>query len=779
MSVVGFDIGNENCVIAVVKQRGVDVLLNDESKRETPAVVCFGEKQRFLGSAGAASAVMNPKSTIFQVKRLIGQKFKDPEVQNELKMLPFETSEGKDGGILIHLKYLGETHTFTPVQISAMLFSHLKDIAEKNLEIQVTDCVIGVPSYFTDLQRRAYLDAATIAGLKPLRLMHDCAATALSYGIYKTDFSNAGPTYVSFVDIGHCDTQVSIVSFEAGHMRILSHAFDSSLGGRDFDEVLFVYFAKQFKELYSIDVYSNVRASIRLRSACEKLKKVLSANAEAPLNIECLMDEKDVRGFIKREDFERLASGLLERISVPSRKALADAGLSVGKIHSVELVGSGSRIPAIAKLLSSLFGKEPSRTLNASECVARGCSLQCAMLSPVFRVREYEVQDAFPFSIGFVSGGDQISTGSNGILFPKGQPFPSIKVLTFQRNNLFNLEAFYANPNELPAGVSTKISSFTIGPFQASSNEKARIKVKVQLNLHGILTVESAMLVKDHMDDSTRRGNTHPQMDKTKADLDSLTEVANGDEDTTTVHSQSSDATANGALKDKANQKFEIPVNENIYGGMTEGELSEAQEKELQLAQQDKAVEQAKDQKNALESYVYELRNKVEPQMYYVLFNTYRSFASDTEREGISRNLQETEEWLYEDGNDETENAYTAKMQDLRKLVDPVENRYKDEEARAQATRDLLNCIVDYRMSVDSLQTGDRELITNECNKAEQWLRERTQQQDSLPKNTDPVLWSRDIKSRTEDLNSTCKQILRKKSSPANSEDGKGLDQQE
>ncbi|KAJ6376571.1 hypothetical protein OIU76_025677 [Salix suchowensis] len=772
MSVIGFDIGNENCVIAVVKQRGVDVLLNDESKRETPAVVCFGEKQRFLGSAGAASAVMNPKSTIFQVKRLIGRNFKDPEVQNELKLLPFETSEGKDGGILIHLKYLGEARTFTPVQILAMLFSNLKDITEKNLEIPVTDCVIGVPSYFTDLQRRAYLDAATIAGLKPLRLMHDCAATALSYGIYKTDFSKTGPTYVAFVDIGHCDTQVSIVSFEAGHMRLLSHAFDSSLGGRDFDDVLFVYFAKQFKELYNIDVYSNLRASIRLRTACEKLKKVLSANAEAPLNIECLMDEKDVKGFIKREEFERLASGLLERISVPSRKAMADAGLSVRKIHSVELVGSGSRIPAISKLLSSLYGKEPSRKLNSSECVARGCALQCAMLSPVFRVREYEVQDAFPFSIGFSLDGAQISTGSNSILFPKGQSFPSTKVLTFQQSNLLHVEAFYANPNELPAGVSTKISSFTIGPFQASSNEKARIKVKVQLNLHGIVTVESAMLVEDHIDDSARRDNIHPQMDTTKMDSDSSTNVANSDEDNTAVHSQSSDATqGNGTLQDKANQRFEIPVNENIYGGMSKDELSEAREKELHLAQHDKAVEQAKDQKNALESYVYEMRNK--------LFNTYRSFASDMEREGISRSLQETEEWLYEDGDDETENAYTAKMQDLKKMVDPVENRYKDEEARAQATTDLLNSIVDHRMSMDSLPTKDRGLITDECNKAEQWLRERIQQQDSLPKNADPVLWSRDIKNRIEDLNSTCKQILRRKSSPANSDESSGLDQQE
>ncbi|XP_065862373.1 heat shock 70 kDa protein 16 [Euphorbia lathyris] len=749
MSVVGFDIGNENCVISVVKQGGIDVLLNDECKRETPAVVCFGEKQRFLGSAGAASATMNPKSTISQVKRLIGRNFTDPDVQDDLKKLPFGTSEGQDGGILIDLKYLGESHTFTPVQIMGMLFSHLKEIAEKNLEIPVSDCVIGIPSYFSDLQRRAYLNAAAIAGLKPLRLMHDSTATALSYGIYKTDFPNAGPVYVAFVDIGHCDMQVSIVSFEAGQMRILSHAFDSRLGGRDFDEVLFGYFAAQFKEQYKIDVYSNIRACVRLRTACEKLKKVLSANAQAPLNIECLMDEKDVKGFIKREEFERLASDLFERISIPCKKALADAAIPIGKISSVELVGSGSRIPAIGKMLASMFRKEPSRTLNASECVARGCALQCAMLSPVFRVREYEVQDSFPFSIGFSSDEGPIGTGSNGILFPKGQPIPSIKVLTFQRSNLFHLEAFYANPNELAPGVSSKISSFKIGPLPSSYNDKARVKVRVQLNLHGIVTADSAMLVEDYMDNSVRRATG--QMDGDEMEVDSTsfgssTRPANTDEDE-----------ANDRRSDKARRRLEIPVCETIYGGITKAELSEAKDKELQLAQQDKIVEQAKDRKNALESYVYDMRNK--------LFNTYRSFANDQEREEISRSLQETEEWLYEDGDDETENAYTSKMQDLKKLVDPIENRHKDEEARAHAKRDLMNSIVHYQMAAKSLPTEDRESILNECHKAEQWVKERSQEQDSLPKNTNPVLWSREIRSRAEDLNSRCKHILERKDS--------------
>ncbi|EXB50301.1 Heat shock 70 kDa protein 16 [Morus notabilis] len=748
MSVVGFDIGNENCVIAVVKQRGIDVLLNDESKRETPAVVCFGEKQRFLGSAGAASAVMNPKSTVSQVKRLIGTKFSEPDIQNELKLFPFETSEAPDGGILIHLKYLGETHTFTLVQIMAMLFAHLRELAEKNLEILVSDCVIGIPSYFSDLQRRAYLDAASIAGLKPLRLMHDCTATALSYGIYKMDYSASGPTYVAFVDIGQCDTQVSIASFESGHMKILSHSFDSNLGGRDFDEVLFHHFAEKFKEQYGIDVYSNVKACIRLRTACEKLKKVLSANPEAPLNIECLMDEKDVKGFIKREEFEKLTSRLLERIVLPCSKALADAGLSADKIHSVELVGSGSRIPAITRSLASVFKREPRRSLNASECVARGCALQGAMLSPVFRVREYEVQDSLPFSIGLLLDESPIGTGTNGILFPKGQPIPSIKVLTFQRSSSFKLEAFYANPYELPPATSPKISCFTIGPIQGTCSEKARVKVKVHLNLHGIVRVESATLIDDHVGNSVSRGEVHSMdaMDVDGASVSGGSErVANGVEDSASIQTESSHPSAKATKEEKSTRRLEIPVSENIYGGMTKVELSEAQEKELQLAQQDRTMEETKNKKNALESYVYEMRNK--------LFSTYRSFASDQEREGISRSLQQTEEWLYDEGDDETESAYTSKMEDLKKLVDPIENRYKDEDARTEATRDLLKCIVDYRTAVDSLPPKDKELIVNECTKAEQWLREKTQEQDSLPRNIDPVLWSSDIKSKTDELN--------------------------
>lgn len=749
MSVVGFDFGNENCVIAVAKERGIDVLLNDESNRETPAVVSFFEKQRFMGSEGAASLTMNPKSTVSQVKRLIGRKFKEVEVQDDLKLFPFEIVEGHDGGILIKVQYLGEIHEFSPVQILGMLFSHLKQIAEKSLEMPISDCVIGIPCYFTDLQRRAYLDAAAIAGLRPLRLLHDCTATALGYGIYKNDISNAGPTYVVFVDIGHCDTQVCLASFESGQMKILSHAFDRNLGGRDFDEVLFSYFAAQFKEKDDIDVCTNMKASIRLRASCEKLKKVLSANAEAPLNIECLMDEKDVRGFIKREEFERLSSSLVESIRVPCQKVLANSGLTVEKIHSVELVGSGSRIPAITRMLASLFKREPSRRINASECVARGCALQCAMLSPIFRVREYQVQDSFPFSIGLSSDKVPICTLPNSTLFPKGQAFPSLKILALHRNNMFQMEAFYADPNELPFGIASQISSFMIGPFPVYQLEMVKVKVRVQLNLHGIVNIEAFMQIEDGAEVT----NVTSENMVAKSDHSPSVEQ-NGAEVTNVAQSAPSSIPADEIRKGKIFKRLEIPVSEEVYGGMTKAELSEAEKIELQLAQQDLKMERIKDKKNALESYVYEMRDKI--------FSKYQSFATESERNEISINLEKTEEWLYEDEpDDESENIYNQKLEDLRKLVDPIEIRYKEDEAREKARKDLLSCIADYRMNAGSLTAGERDAVIDECNKAENWLQEKTQQQDSLPKNVDPVLWSCEIKRKAEGFDATCKYITK------------------
>ncbi|KAA8540425.1 hypothetical protein F0562_024656 [Nyssa sinensis] len=788
MSVVGFDFGNESGVVAVARQRGIDVVLNDESKRETPAIVCFGDKQRFLGTAGAASSMMNPKNTISQIKRLIGLPFSDPVLQQDLKALPFAVSEGPDGYPLIHVQYLGEARAFTPTQVLGMVFSNLKSIAEKNLNAAVVDCCIGIPVYFTDLQRRAVIDAATISGLHPLRLIHETTATALAFGIYKTDLPENDQLNVAFVDIGHASMQVCIAGFKKGQLKILAHSFDRSLGGRDFDEVLFQHFAAKFKEEYKIDVFQNARACLRLRAACEKLKKVLSANPVAPLNIECLMDEKDVRGVIKREEFEQISIPILERVKKPLEKALLEAGLTVENIHAVEVVGSGSRVPALIRILTEFFGKEPRRTMNASECVAKGCALQCAILSPTFKVREFQANDIFPCPIA-VSWKGSTQDNQNGvpdnqqstIVFPKGNPIPSVKALTFYRLSTFTIDVQYADVSELQ--VPPKISTYTIGPFQCTKSERAKVKVKVRLDIHGIVSVESATLLEE--EEVEVPVAKEPVKEAAKMDADEAPSEASppGPAETDVNMQDAKGATdASGAengvpesgdkpvqmetdtkveVPKKRVKKINIPVSELVYGGMASIDVQKAVEKEFEMALQDRVMEETKDKKNAVEAYVYDMRNK--------LHDKYQEFVTDSEREEFSSKLQGVEDWLYEDGEDETKGVYIAKLEELKKQGDPIEERYKESSERGSVIDQLAYCINSYREAAmsndpkfDHIELAEKQKVLNECVEAEAWLREKMQQQDSLPKYATPVLLTADVRRKAEAIDRSCRPIMMK-----------------
>ncbi|KAH1105148.1 hypothetical protein GLYMA_13G359500v4 [Glycine max] len=790
MSVVGFDFGNESCIVAVARQRGIDVVLNDESKRETPAIVCFGDKQRFLGTAGAASTMMNPKNSISQIKRLIGRQFADPELQQDIKTFPFVVTEGPDGYPLIHARYLGESRTFTPTQVFGMMLSNLKEIAEKNLNAAVVDCCIGIPLYFTDLQRRAVLDAATIAGLHPLRLFHETTATALAYGIYKTDLPENDQLNVAFVDVGHASMQVCIAGFKKGQLKVLSQSYDRSLGGRDFDEVLFNHFAAKFKEEYKIDVFQNARACLRLRAACEKLKKVLSANPEAPLNIECLMDEKDVRGFIKRDEFEQLSLPILERVKGPLEKALAEAGLTVENVHMVEVVGSGSRVPAINKILTEFFKKEPRRTMNASECVARGCALQCAILSPTFKVREFQVNESFPFSISLswkAPSSDAQESGPDNkqstLVFPKGNPIPSVKALTIYRSGTFSIDVQYDDVSGLQTPA--KISTYTIGPFQSTKNEKAKVKVKVRLNVHGIISVESATLLEEEEEievpvyKEPAGENSKMETDEAPADAAAAAATPSTNDNDVSMQDANTKATANAPGAEngtpeagdkpvqmdtdtkKKVKKINIPVVELVYGAMAATDVQKAVEKEFEMALQDRVMEETKDKKNAVEAYVYDMRNK--------LNDKYQEFVIDSEREAFTAKLQEVEDWLYEDGEDETKGVYIAKLEELKKQGDPIEERYKEYMERGTVIDQLAYCINSYREAAmsndpkfDHIDINEKQKVLNECVEAENWLREKKQHQDSLPKYATPVLLSADVRKKAEAVDRFCKPIMTK-----------------
>ncbi|CAI6005864.1 unnamed protein product [Closterium sp. NIES-64] len=783
MSVVGFDVGNERGVVGIARQRGIDIALNEESNRETPNVVCFGESQRYLGVAGAASYTMNPKNTVSQIKRMIGRKFADPEFQKDLPMFPFRCSEGPDGDILVHVMYMNEPRTFTPTQLLAMVLNGLKAIGEKDLGSKITDCVIGIPVYLTDAQRRAYLDAATIAGLHPLRLMHEPTATALAYGIYKTDLSETEPLNIAFVDIGHSTMQVSIVAFKKGQLKVLAHAFDRSLGGRDFDEVLFNHFVDECARNHKLDIRSNARACLRLRTACEKLKKVLSANPESPLHVECLMDEKDVTGFLKRDQFEQMAKPILERVKAPCARALLESGITVDQISAVELVGSGSRVPAIMKILAEFFGKEPRRTMNASECVARGCALQCAMLSPAFKVREFEVHDTYPFAIalswkqasaatsaeGAEGGGEEAAAQPNQVVFSKNNPLPSSKLLTFYRTEAFTIDAFYANPEDQTVGANTRIGTFTVGPFAPSRpDSKPKLKVKIRLNLHGILSVESATLLEEE----------EVEVPAKKDAKDAAAAPAAADAAGAPMEADAAAAAAGGAegdakmddaaqpakpemVKKKKTKKTDVPIEAHLVGGLPPAALQQLVEEEFAMALQDRVMEETKEKKNAVESYVYDMRNKLHDKL--------AAYASDAEKEKLLARLQETEDWLYEDGESESKGVYTTRLEELKRLGDPIEARLREEETRPAALQSLQYCIGSFReaaLSTDAMYAHidpkEKAQVVEECNKAEMWLRDMLFQQQKLSKKDTPVLLAADLRKKAETLDRFCKPIMTK-----------------
>mmetsp|Transcript_37740 Transcript_37740/g.84112 ORF Transcript_37740/g.84112 Transcript_37740/m.84112 type:complete len:814 (+) Transcript_37740:104-2545(+) len=760
MSVVGFDVGNDTSCVALARKRGIDVLLNNESKRETPAVVNFGEKMRFVGTAGSAKFSLAPQNTVHQLKRIIGKKFSDPALQADIQKFPFSVTEAPDGGCLVHVMYCNERHSFSPEQLMAMILVDLKKNAEKEAGIVVTDCAISVPTYFTESERYAMLNAASIAGLNCLRLINENTATALAYGIYKTDLPETDPVHVAFVDVGHSSTQVSIVALRKNGLQIKAHAWDRNLGGRDFDEVLFDHFCAEFKEKNKIDIRSNKKASFKLRQAVEKLKKTLSANPEAPINIECIMEDTDVRSHLNRDTFEVLAEPILSRIQAPIQQAVKDAGISLDDISSVEIVGSTTRIPAVFKLIEEAFKRTPSRTMNSKECVSRGAALQCAMLSPVFKVREFEVIDACPYTVEFRWDKDGEVAAQR--LFERNAPFPSAKMLTFLRNQPFSISAHVLETGQA-------IGEYQIGPFDVPpGSDKAKLKVKVRMNLHGLVSVESVESVQE-----VEEAPKDVKMEDAAAAPAAAAQEANGaqenggdaaapmETDAAGAKPVDAGADAKAAEKKKKVKKHDVAFKADKVLGLNKKALDDYFEKEGQMQAADHLQEETNEAKNALEGYVYSLRNR--------LYDSLGAYVKEADKEKLMNALQAMEDWLYDEGEDTSKSVYIGKLEELRKQGGPVEAREREDQTRGPAA-DALKHLADYYLAFTRseapqyahIDAAERATVAKEAEAALKWLSEKQSLQAQLAKWDEPALLTADINKKKATLDTVCKPITTK-----------------
>lgn len=381
-----------------------------------------------------------------------------------------------------------------------MYLGQLRDIAARELKTGVTDVVIAVPGWYTDIQRRALYDAALIVGLNPLRLINDTTAVALGYGITKSDLPDPeNPRHVVFVDVGHSGLSVAVIAFSKGQLIVRGTAYDRHIGGRDIDYALVQHFAEQFKHKYKVDVLSSPKAVFRLTAGCEKLKKVLSANSDAPLNVESLMNDIDASSKLSRDELEALIQPLLVRIQPTVEAALKSADIALDAIDAVELVGGSTRVPAVRACIQKAFpNKVLSTTLNQDEAIARGATFACAMLSPVFRVRDFHVHDISHYSVKVQWAPIPTDPDDDTELevFPTGNGIPSTKVLAFFRREPFELEAVYSDPSQLPPGINPWIGKFTAKevPADPKGGDVTTVKVRTRLNLHGIMSFESAYI---------------------------------------------------------------------------------------------------------------------------------------------------------------------------------------------------------------------------------------------------------------------------------------------
>lgn len=715
MSVVGIDLGNLQAVIAVARNRGIDVICNEVSNRATPNVVSFGPKQRYLGEAAKTQEISNAKNTVVSLKRLAGRTIDDPEVQEVEKNFIMAELADANGQAGVKVNYLGEEQVFSNVQLIAMYLNKIKDITAVEIKGPVSDCVITVPGWFTEVQRRAVLTAAEMVGLNCLRLVNDLTAAALGYGITKTDLPEEKPKNVAFVDIGHSSYSCQIVSFIKGQLTVRGNAFDEHFGGREFDAVIVDKLAEQFKEKYKIDVYSNKKALLRLRVAAERCKKVLSANPQAPVNIESIMDDRDVAAMVNRDEFEQWASHLFTRTEDVLNKALENAGLTVADIDSVEMVGGTTRIPAIKATVSKFFGKEISTTLNQDEAMARGAALQCAMLSPVFKVRDFRVNDICTYPIKLTWDATPEEEETEIVVFDNNNSIPSTKILTFFRREPFTLQALYSKPEALPRGINPWIGQFNIKNVEPVNGEPAQIKVKVRLNIHGLLSVESAYTVEEKMvEEETKNKDGEKEVKKVK----------------------------------KLVKTGDLPV---VAGttALSKELVNEYTEKESQMYANDKLIAATEAAKNSLEEYGYEMRDKI--------LGPLSAYIDPSIKDKFAEDLNAVVDWIYDEGYDAPKSVYVEKLDALKKIGNPVVERYREGEERPHAERALretLQRLTQEAMSNDEkyshILPHEKQDIVERCERAARWMDEQNAKQAKVPKNETPVLFCRDIKKEEE-----------------------------